>query len=192
MARKPNFTKDEILDCAYDILLESSLKEVTARTVAKRLNASTISIYSAFSSMGDLKNALAKRAKNKLFEYTKINNTDMEILDIGMGVCLFARDEKELFRTIFLRESMPKDFIDEVLEDFKKLIYTSFKNTPMGPELSEKTINWIMKKGWLFTQGFATLICTGFYDNPSDDEIKKELVEMGTILIKEALNNGGN
>ncbi|MGL4307476.1 TetR/AcrR family transcriptional regulator [Cetobacterium sp. SF1] len=192
MARKPNFTREEILNCAYDILLEDSLKEVTARNVAKRLKASTISIYSTFSSMGDLKNELAKKAKNKLFEYTKTNYTDLELLNIGMGVCLFAKEEKALFRTIFLRETMPKEFIDEVLEDFKTLIYNSFKGTNLSQDFSDEIIHWIMKKGWLYTQGFATLICTGFYDNPTYDEIKNELVEMGTIIINQALQNGGN
>lgn len=192
MARKPNFTREKILNCAYEILIEESLKEVTARNIAKKLGASTISIYSTFSSMGELKNELAKKAKNKLFEYTKTHYTDLSLLNIGMGVCLFAREEKALFRTIFLRESLPKDFIDEVLLDFRKLIHSSFRTVDKYSQFTDETVDWIIKKGWLYTQGFATLICTGFYSNPSTEEIQAELLEMGTIILNQAFEiNGG-
>ncbi len=185
MSRKPNFTKEEILNCAYNILIEKNLKEVTARNIAKNLNSSTISIYSAFDSMGELKNELTKKAENKLFEYTKIEYTELSILNIGMGICLFAKEEKALFRTIFLREGLPDKFVHDLLKNFKTLIFSSFQNRKEYSSLNQNTIEWIMKKGWIYTQGFATQICTGFYSNPTFKEIKTDLLEMGTIIFTE-------
>ncbi|MGL4787742.1 MAG: TetR/AcrR family transcriptional regulator, partial [Cetobacterium sp.] len=79
MGRKPNFTREEILNSAFEILNNESLKDVTARNIAKKLGVSTIAIYSAFKSMDELKNELAKKAKTKLFEYTKRDYTDLSI-----------------------------------------------------------------------------------------------------------------
>lgn len=35
MGRKPNYTKEEILNSAFEILNNKNLKEVTARNIAK-------------------------------------------------------------------------------------------------------------------------------------------------------------
>ena len=37
-----------------------------------------------------------------------------------MGICIFAREEKELFQAIFLRESLGKR--NEVIREFRDLI----------------------------------------------------------------------
>lgn len=187
MGRRAKFTKEEILECAFEILNRESLKEVTARNITKSLGVSTIAIYSVFESMDELKNELAKKAKKKLEEYTNKNYTDLAILNIGIGVCLFAKEEKALFRTIFLRESMPREFMDEIMDDFKNFIREGFKRSDKYKHLSEDTTEWIIKKGWYFSHGYATLICTEFYPDIEFDTFKKEIVDMGIILLEKAL-----
>lgn len=187
MGRRPNFTREEILDCAFEILNKESLKEVTARNIAKKLGVSTIAIYSSFKSMDELKNELSKKAKTKLFEYTKREYTDLNILNIGIGVCLFAKEEKALFRTIFLREGLPREFTDEILEDFRGLIKDGFNKNELYNRFPEDVVEWITKKGWYFSHGYATLICTGFYPEIEFETFKNEVIEMGTILMEKAL-----
>lgn len=187
MGRKPNFTREEILNSAFEILNSESLKEVTARNIAKKLGVSTIAIYSAFKSMDELKNELAKKAKTKLFEYTKRDYTDLSILNIGIGICLFAKEEKALFRTIFLREGLPREFMDQIMDDFRNLIYSGFNNNREYNQFPEDIIEWVIKKGWYFSHGYATLICTGFYTDIEIETFKKEIIEMGNVLIEKAL-----
>lgn len=187
MGRKPNYTKEEILNSAFEILNNKNLKEVTARNIAKNLGVSTIAIYSAFLSMNDLKNELSKKAKMKLFEYTKRDYTNFSLLNIGIGICVFAQQEKDLFRTIFLREGLPREFMDEVMNDFRDLIYNGFHKSDSYSRFPTEIIEWIIKKGWYFSHGYATLICTGFYTDIKFETYKQEIVEMGEILIKKAL-----
>ncbi|MBC2851262.1 TetR/AcrR family transcriptional regulator [Cetobacterium sp. 8H] len=187
MGRRPNFTREEILECAFEILNSESLKEVTARNIAKKLGVSTIAIYSTFKSMDELKNELAKKAKTKLFEYTKRNYANLSILNIGVGICLFAKEEKALFRTIFLREGMPREFMDEIMNDFRNLIHSGFNNNEVYSQFPEDIIEWVIKKGWYFSHGYATLICTGFYIDIEFETFKKEVVDMGNVLIQKAL-----
>ena len=73
MPRALNFSREEILQVAYNILIEEGMKSITARNIAKKLGSSTISIYSNFKSMSDLKNEMSRLAKNKLFDITKKN-----------------------------------------------------------------------------------------------------------------------
>lgn len=187
MGRKPNYTKEEILNSAFEILNNKNLKEVTARNIAKNLGVSTIAIYSAFLSMNDLKNELSKKAKMKLFEYTKRDYTNFSLLNIGIGICVFAQQEKDLFRTIFLREGLPREFMDEVMNGFRDLIYNGFHKSDNYSRFPTEIIEWIIKKGWYFSHGYATLICTGFYTDIKFETYKQEIVEMGEILIKKAL-----
>ncbi|MDX8336467.1 MULTISPECIES: TetR/AcrR family transcriptional regulator [Cetobacterium] len=187
MGRKPNFTREEILNCAFEILNNQNLKEVTARNIAKKLGASTIAIYSTFKSMDELKNELSKKAKTKLFEYTKRDYTNLSILNIGIGICLFAKEEKALFRTIFLREGLPREFTDEVMDDFRNLIYSGFNSNEDYNQFPVDIIEWVIKKGWYFSHGYATLICTGFYTDIEFETFKKEIIEMGNVLIEKAL-----
>ena len=182
MARKLSFSKEEILNTAYKILIEDGMKSITARNVAKELGSSTISIYSNFGSMVNLKNDLSRMAKNKLLDITKIEYTDQKLLNIGIGICIFAKKEKALFRSIFLREDLSKDFIEEIITDLKNLIIASFKADERYKNLPDDVIEWMLKNGWWYVQGYASLICSGFY-NPSDEVIEKELRDMGSVIV---------
>ena len=181
MARNPNFSKNEILEIAYEILIKDGNKGLTARNIASKLGVSTIAIYSSFKSMGNLKNELSRLAKNKLFDRTKLKYTDIDLLNIGIGICIFAKQEKSLFRAIFFRENLSKEFVDEIVYGLKDILTESFKADDKH-KYSDEAIEWMLKKGWWYVHGYATLICSGFY-NPTFDEIKKELLDMGSIII---------
>ncbi|MGL4970947.1 MAG: hypothetical protein ACRC45_04895, partial [Cetobacterium sp.] len=106
---------------------------------------------------------------------------------IGIGICLFAKEEKALFRTIFLREGLPREFTDEIMDDFRNLIYSGFNNNKEYNQFPVDIIEWVIKKGWYFSHGYATLICTGFYPEIEFETFKIEVIEMGDLLINKAL-----
>ena len=192
MGRKANYTKEEIIKHSFNILVTEGTKGLTTRNIAKKLGVSTITIYSSFSSMDELKNEISKRAKIKLFEYTKREYTKLPLLNIGIGVCVFAMEEKALFRTIFLREDLPREFMDEVLNDFRTAVHNGFKTEEKYKEFSSDTIERIIKNGYYFIHGYATLICTGFYPDIEYETFKEDITNMGKVLIEKAfLKNKG-
>lgn len=184
MPRKSNFSKDEILSVAYKVLIEDGMKSITARNIAKNLGSSTIAIYSNFGSMINLKNELSRMAKNKLLDIAKVEYTNLKLLNIGIGICIFAKQEKALFRSIFLREDLSKEFIDEIITDLKNLIIENFRAHEEYKSLPDDSIEWMLKKGWWYVHGYASLICAGFY-NPTYKVIEKELREMGALIVQE-------
>ena len=101
-----------------------------------------------------------------------------------MYIC---QKEKALFRSIFLREDLSKDFIDEIITDLKNLIIASFRADERYKHLPDKAIEWMLKKGWWFVHGYASLICSGFY-NPSDEDIEKELRDMGSVIVHSCID----
>ena len=186
MPKKTIYSREIILNYAYKILVERGLQDISARNLAKEMNSSTIPIYTFFTSMDDVKEELFKLAKQKFMEYIREDYTDITLLNVGMGVVLFAREEGELFRSIFLRSTPYNDLIEEVLEDFKTLIKKQFAMDPRFKRLSPERQDWLLNKGWTYTQGMATLICTGYIKETSDEKLMKDLLETGSFFIKEA------
>lgn len=187
MPKKAIYSREKILSFAYKILVERGLQDISARNLAKEMNSSTIPIYSFFSSMDEVKDELLKIAKDKFMQYIKEDYTDLALLNVGMGVVLFAREEKELFRSIFLRSTTYNELIEEILEDFKVIIKNEFAKDKRFRELNEERADWLLNKGWVYAQGLATLTCTGYIKDPTDEYIKENLLETGRFFIKEAI-----
>lgn len=189
MPKKPIYSREIILNYAYKILVERGLQDISARNLAKEMKSSIIPIYSFFSSMDEVKEELLKLAKKKLMEYMKDDYTDMSILNVGMGIVLFAREEKELFRSIFLRANPYSQLIDDVLEDFKNLILEEFKKDERFKNLSKEKSDWLLNRGWTYAHGLATLTCTGYLNNPTNEEIMDNLLDTSRLFLREALSN---
>ena len=51
----------------------------------------------------------------------------------------------------------------------------------------DETMNIILKI-WYYLHGYATLVCTEFIKNPTDEEIKNKILEVATIFISDALD----
>lgn len=174
MPKKVIYTKEEIIDKAYEVLKESGLNTITARNLAKCLKTSPAPIYGYFSSMDLLKDELIKRAKGQFLSYVTINYTDKPFLNAGMGFVIFAREEKELFRSIFLMNSSYRDIISE----FKTVIFEEIGKDNRFIKIDEDKKNWLFEKCWIYAHGFATLISMGFNKDSSDESIKNNLLDM--------------
>ena len=103
MPPKPRYSRDEMLDCAFQILREEGASSVTARDLGARLETSSRPVFTAFSGMEEVRSALNERAEalyqthiEKALYYT------MPYKRIGMEIHAFAKKEKHVFSYIFL------------------------------------------------------------------------------------------
>ena len=97
MPKKVLFSKELILDKSFELFKEEGIESISARNVAKILDASPAPIYKSIGSMKNLKKELIKRAKDLFIEYLIKRRTGIKFLDIGMGISIFAREEKQSF-----------------------------------------------------------------------------------------------
>ncbi|WP_319371110.1 TetR/AcrR family transcriptional regulator [uncultured Ilyobacter sp.] len=183
MPKKAIFTRDHILNKAFEMLEKKGLEEITARNLAKALKSSPAPIYGFFKSMDDLKKELIERSKGVFMEYVKNQKTELPFLNIGMGIVTFAREEKQLFRSIFLREKTHQGLIQE----FKELIEKEILADDRFMGLPEDVKETLVLDCWTYAHGMATLTCTGYFENPSDEFIKKRLMESAASMIYKRL-----
>ena len=179
---KIKFTKNDILNAAYDVMKQNGIKHISARRIAEKFKGSTAPIYANFSTIDELKKEVIRMAEEKLNEYLYRDYTGKELFDAAMGFIKFARDEKELFRAIFLdaaegfsdlfnktMNSLLKEEI--VLKSFHKLSFTQAKDG--------------IERLWVHLFGYATLVFVSTNPENETNEVIEDKINGITDYFKE-------
>ena len=114
---KVKFTRENIVNATYDLMKQEGMKNISARKIAKKLKGSTAPIYAHFSNLEILKEEVIEIAKSNFSKYISKEYTDRQMLNVAMGIAIFAREERELFKSIFLMGDDFKDLFDIVVKD---------------------------------------------------------------------------
>lgn len=104
MPPKQRITREMILERSFTMFCQEGMEAVNARSVAKALNCSTQPIFSYFTGMDDLKNALEMKAK-ETFELA-LNNYETEgdpLLNVCRTYLHFGVMQPRLFAYLFMR-----------------------------------------------------------------------------------------
>jgi len=183
MPPKTVFTREDVIQAAFDVVEYQGMQGLTVRKVARELKSSTAPVYSNFESMGELEREVVRRAKDLLLSYTRRPYTERVFLNMGTGYAIFAREHSKLFSAIFLERGDFKYIIDEFLNSLGKEMINDTRFTAMSAERRDA----LLVKMWIFTHGLATLICVGLSEDSSDEYIITTLMAVGSAVIGAAL-----
>ena len=161
MPPKFRFTREEIVHAALALTAEGGAKAVTARALAAKLGSSAKPIFGLFENMEEL-----QRAEMTKGEYAPYKAS-------GMAYIRFARDERELFKLLFMRERSREEQLSATNDDVKPLLQLISKNTGM----TEAEAARFHTEMWLFVHGIATMIATSFLDW-SDEDVSRALTDV--------------
>lgn len=187
MPKKAIFQKEQIFNKAFEIFEKEGLDVITARNLGKALKASPAPIYAHYASITDLKNELIDHAKDRFLDYLNRPFTDLRFLNIGMGICVFARENKSLFSSIFLREQSFDDLIRKFRDATKEEINKDERFNGLPSEFKDE----LLLDCWTFAHGLATLIATGFFE-PNDKEIEARLLNGAATMLYKRLDDFKN
>lgn len=187
MPPKAVFNREDIIATAFEIVKKSGFRDFSTRKIADELGSSTAPVYSYFSSMDDLKNAVLEKAENLMFEYTLKPYTKSVFLNMGTGLVLFAQENRELFRALLLESGETRSF----LERFIKALTSELHKDDLISLLPEKERSEVMNRMAIFTHGFASLLCVGLIDDVSKQTAIKTMLNMGRDVIDAALKKAG-
>ena len=184
MPPKFKFTRDEIIESAFNFVRKNGWHKLTTRTLAEELGASAKPIYSFFKSMDNLEEELVKKSVDLLFEHMIEYRTGDPWIDHGIGYVMFAQNESYLFRGCNNEKNIKHYKIyGEVI--WQKCT-DSLVNYPPFDGLTEDQIYKIQVTRWLMTHGLAFQV-----SNPPpdvwDDENIRLTVQMGSIAILDGL-----
>lgn len=175
MPRKFMFTKQEIINAAMDLTREKGFNAVTARAMGVKLGTSHRPVFSYFDNMDDLKKTIIVSAEEIYQNYLK---EDMEsgkyppYKASGMAYIRFAREEKELFKLLFMRDRTNEDKRKQTseVEMISDLICKQ-------ANISKERAKTFYLEMWTYVHGIATMIATNYYDW-SEDLASQTLTDM--------------
>ena len=179
---KIKFTKNDILNAAYDVMKQNGIKHISARRIAEKFKGSTAPIYANFSTIDELKKEVIRMAEEKLNEYLYRDYTGRELFDAAMGFVKFARDEKELFRAIFLDAAEGfSDLFDKTMRALLKeeIVLKSF------PKLSFTQAKDGIERLWVHLFGYATLVFVSTNPENETNEVIEDKINGITDYFKE-------
>ncbi len=164
MPPKLKVTKEEILDAAVELVRKSGDQSINARTVAAMLGCSTQPVFSNFATMGELRLAVVKRADELCQQYTTWETASGQYpayKATGMAYIRFAKEEKELFRLLYMRDRSEETVAPD-MELNEEM--TSILQDHTG--LTGDDMKLFHLEMWAYVHGIATMFATGFLDLP--------------------------
>lgn len=162
MPPKIKIAKADIITASLDIIRENGAEALNARSVAKKLSCSTQPIFSNYPTMEDLKADVMQSAKQIYQQFIERGMEDPAYPPYkasGIYYIKFAREEKELFKLLFMRDRSGEE-IKQEREDISNLLQIISANT--GMSLDDAYMFHI--EMWIYAHGIATMIATSYLD----------------------------
>ena len=182
---KKTFSTEDIVEAAFQVVRKQGRKKLSARTIAKELNASTMPIYSTINSMKDLEAKIGQKFTELLLEYCLTPWTGNLLVDMSFGYVRFAKDEKELFRLMFLADE-PSEFAGykRATPTVFQILTARLKEEAAFKELDEEKIHYITQNMEIIIHGLACLINYGRLPDDSDEYVQQYLEEFSAFLMQ--------
>lgn len=153
------FSKEEILNCAYEIVKKEGFEKLNARKIAKVLGCSVQPIFHNFTSMEELEKEVYQSIYHKYQECMckGKENEENPYKQMGLSYIEFASDYPEFFKIIFMQKT-DKNASDFIMVDSmgNDVIKIGQKITGLSYEEQKK----FHVKVWIFTHGIACLVAT--------------------------------
>ena len=159
MPPKVKITKEDIIKNALELIRDEGVAELNARSIAARLGCSTQPIFSNFETMERLEEAVKVAAYESYAGYLsrEVESGKYPAYKaMGMAYIRFAKEEKELFKLLFMCDRADKEL--SPTEDFKTSVEIIKKNNG----LSEEKATFIHLEVWACVHGIATMLATSF------------------------------
>lgn len=159
MPPKIKITKDDIIKTAISLVRANGADALNARAIAAELECSTQPIFSNFATMDALQKETIYAAYEIYQSYilAEVQNDKIpRYKAFGLAYIRFAKEEKELFKLLFMRDRTKEDTSPTV--DFEE----SVNMIMQANGVSYETAFNIHIEMWTCVHGIASMIATSF------------------------------
>ena len=175
MPAKKQITKEMILSAALEMLRSGGMDAVNVKSLARRLGCSTQPIYLSFDNMDALRGELSSLTVDTFLKKMECDGGTGNLY--GMAYIKFAKEEKELFRYLFMRQNS----YAELREALLPIMHRSISMLMEEYHIDREEAHHFHDQLWVHTHGIASMIATGFCDW-NMDRVQKMLAECRQYL----------
>ncbi len=172
MPRDFMFTKEQIINAALSLTREKGFSAVSARTLGEKLGTSSRPVFGRFENMEEVKSAIIETANELYQSYRKTEIESGKYVPFkasGMAYIRFAREEKELFKLLFMRDRS-KEGLKSYADEMDELVSLVGKQV----DLDKDKATMFYLEMWIYVHGIASMIATNYLE--WDEEIASRAV----------------
>ena len=172
MPRDFMFTKEEIINAALSLTRERGFSAVSARTLGEKLGTSSRPVFGRFENMEEVKSAIISAATELYQAYRKKELESGKYVPFkasGMAYIRFAREEKELFKLLFMRDRS-KEALKSYADEMDELVSLVGKQV----DLNKDKATMFYLEMWIYVHGIASMIATNYLE--WDEELASRAV----------------
>ena len=185
MPPKAKYTKEEIVNKAFEMAREKGIDAVVARELGKELGTSSSHIFTAFKNMEELHSEVRKVAMQEFEACVKdaLNYTPA-FKYVGMKMIEFAMKEPKLFQLLYMREHDGNETYAMLINELGDTVEVCINIMEKDYDLSRAEAELLFRQAWLHTFGICVLVA-GKVCKISPEEISEMLsVEFqGTLML---------
>ena len=162
MPPKFKFTREQIVAAALEVTRKNGITGLTARGLAAELGSSAKPIFGLFQNMEEVQREVVSAANTLYQSYIKKGMADSKFPPYkasGIAYIQFAKEEKELFKLLFMR-GRTDEKIEENREEIRPILDLIMKN--LG--IDENEAYFFHLELWLYVHGIATMIATNYLE----------------------------
>lgn len=158
MGPKIKFTKEQIIDAAFEIAKAEGIDNITMRKIAEKMGSSVAPIYVNFNNVNELIEALIERIISISQQLFREESTGNPFYDIGNASLRFAMEYSVLFRDLVLKNnSYMKDYDEKMIP----VLIEEMKKDPELEGFAEDELKTILLKMKIFQLGLSVMVANG-------------------------------
>lgn len=166
MPPKPKFTKEEIVQTALAVVSEKGVEALTAKELGDALGSSARPIFTVFSSMKEVQDAVREAAMHRFEhfaeQFAEQKQPGMPLFkQVGMQMVLFGAKEPKLYQLLFMQENHNAASFDDVFGALGPTAETCIQSLRNAHGLTEAESRLLFETVWIYTFGIGALCATG-------------------------------
>lgn len=162
MPPKFKFTREQIISAAVDVTRGSGIGGLTARALAAQLGSSPKPIFGLFQNMEEVQAEVIKSANAIYQSYLQKGMTAGKYPPYkacGIAYIQFAKEERELFKLLFMRDRTTENIVSD-REEIRPILEIIMKNLGIS---EDESVNFHTEM-WIYVHGIATMIATSYLE----------------------------
>ena len=161
MPPKPKFTREEIVQTALEVVSRKGVEALTAKELGDALGTSARPIFTVFSSMKQVQDAVREAAMRRFESFAGQKLPDMPLFkQVGMQMVLFGAREPKLYQLLFMQENRNAVSFDDVFGELGPTAQTCIRLIQEEYAMPEADAQLLFENVWIYTFGVGALCAT--------------------------------
>ena len=154
------YDRNAVLSAAYNLARRDGIGALNARAVAKEIGSSTQPIFRLYTGMEELKEDVHALAEKEIgsFIAQRTEASPLPLLELGLAYILFARNEPELFKMLFMCDRVSCGKCNSFPGENEYSIQQLQQLTGYPPERARNMLQWL----WIYSHGLAVGMATKY------------------------------